>query len=124
MIRERRMSVLVAAVAVFLWSALLWHLFVRPPRERQRPVPPPPPPPVASSAAVTPAALPDSAPLPRPAGANRVPAAVVPADPGLAGTSYLVLMARPEALPTIRARTGLPCMTDIIAKPHDPSVNP
>jgi hypothetical protein len=113
---ERRMSVLVAAVAVFLLSAVLWHLFVRPPRERQRAVPPPPPPPVANTAAVTPR---DSAALPRPAGDNRVPAAVVPADPGLAGTSYLVLMARSEARRRIRASAGLTYMNDIVAASQD-----
>jgi hypothetical protein len=116
---ERRMSVLVAAVAVFLLSAMLWHLFVRPPRERQRAAPPPPPPAVASSTAAPPAASRDSAALPRPAGDNRAAAAVVPADPGLAGTSYLVLMARSEARRRIRASAGLTYLNDIVAASQD-----
>lgn len=113
------MSVLVAAVAVFLLSAMLWHLSVRPPRERQRAAPPPPPPAVASSAAAPPAASRDSAALPRPAADNRAPAAVVPADPGLAGTSYLVLMARSAARRRIRASAGLTYLNDIVAASQD-----
>ena len=113
------MSVLVAAVAVFLVSAMLWHLFVRPPRERQRAAPPPPPSAVASSAAAPPTASRDSAALPRPAADNRVPGAVVPANPELAGTSYLVLMARSEARRRIRASAGLTYMNDIVAESQD-----
>lgn len=113
------MSVLVAAVAVFLVSALLWGLFVRPPRAKQPPVPPPPPPPAASPAVVTPAAPHDSATPPRLVGDSRVPVAVLPADPGLANTSYLVLLARSEARRRIRASSGLTYMNDIVAESQD-----
>ncbi len=116
---ERRISILVAAVAGFLLSAMLWHLFVRPPRARQGGVPPPPPPPVANPAAGTPAAPRDSAALPRPAADTRAPAAAVPVDPGLAGTSYLVLMARSEARRRIRASAGLTYLNDIVAESQD-----
>src|SRR5260370_41257191 len=116
---ERRISILVAAVAGFLLSAMLWHLFVRPPRARQGGVPPPPPPPVANPAAGTPAAPRDSAALPRPAADTRAPAAAVPVDPRLARTSYLVLIARSGARRRTRPSPGLTYLNDTVAEGQD-----
>ncbi|HYK82410.1 MAG TPA: matrixin family metalloprotease [Gemmatimonadales bacterium] len=109
------MSVLIAAVTVFLVSAVLWNVFVRRPGPRPSPAPAPPPP----SAAAPPAA-PDSAP-PRQAGApeSAVQAAPPLPDAGVGGVSYMVLMARSDARRRIRASRGLTYLNEIVAASQD-----
>src|SRR2546426_11252062 len=97
---ERRLSVLVAGLIVFLVFAMLWNGFVRPSRRRAR---------IESAApsSTLGTIIPDSAAGRRDTTARQAgPApppptlAPAPADPG---PSYTVLLARPQAPPRIRA---------------------
>jgi hypothetical protein len=109
---ERRVSALIAAVVVFLVSAVLWDRFVRTPRPRSP---------------ATPASAAESVVVSRPAAPPPVSTQPVPppgppassVDGGSNGTSYMVLLARSETRRRIRASAGVTYLTDIVAESQD-----
>jgi len=113
---ERRLSVLVAGLLVFLVFAMLWNGFVRPSHRSARIESAAP-----SSTLVT--IIPDSATArrdttARQAGQSPPPptAAPAPADPG---TSYMVLLARSETRRRIRASAGYTYLNEVVAESGD-----
>jgi hypothetical protein len=111
---ERRMSALAAAVVVLLVSAVLWDLFVRPPRPRS----PTTPDSQAESVVVNRSGPRDSAVRAAPAPAPPAPSAA-PGNGGSNGLSYMVLLARSETRRRIRASAGLTYLSDIVAESQD-----
>jgi Matrixin len=111
---ERRMSALAAAVVVLLVSAVLWDLFVRPPRPRS----PTTPHSQAESVVVDRSGPRDSAVRAAPAPAPPAPSAA-PGNGGSNGLSYMVLLARSETRRRIRASAGLTYLSDIVAESQD-----
>src|SRR5437879_9692777 len=112
---ERRLSVLVAGLIVFLVFAMLWNGFVRPSHRSARIESAAP-----SSTLVT--IIPDSATArrdttARQAGQSPPPptAAPAPADPG---TSYMVLLARSETRRRIRASAGYTYLNEVRSEEH------
>ncbi len=112
---ERRISLLLAALVVFLGSAALWKAFVRPaPRS-----------PPSAMPGVTPGAPPsqpsdsardNTAPATPAAPASRT-AEPPPID--ASGPSYVVLLARSEMRRRIRASAGLTYLNEIVAATPD-----
>src|SRR5207247_9874111 len=103
-----------AAVRVWLASAGLWNLFVRPaPRARS----PATPESQVESVAASPApGAADTAVRPAPtrqAGPPPLPLAPPPLDGGSNGTSYMVLLARSDTRRRIRASAGLTYLTHL-----------
>src|SRR2546427_2373307 len=121
---ERRTSALVAAVLVLLASAVLWNLFVRPAPRARSPATPESqvesvvasPAPGAADTAVRPAPT-------RQAGPPPLPPAPPPLDGGSNGTSYMVLLARPETRRRIPASARLTYFTHIVAQSPDPMLH-
>src|SRR5207245_2109523 len=111
---ERRMSALVAAVVVLLASAVLWDLFVRPPRPRA------PPGSQAESVVVSRSGPLDTAVRAASAPPSAPPApSAAPGDGGSNGPSYIVLLARSETRRRIRASKGLAYLSDIVVESQD-----
>lgn len=105
------MSVLVAATVVFLFAAILWGTFVRPPRIR----------PGATVVAAPRVATPVESVAPSRTAPAEVRAPVAPPPPAAttAGTSYMVLLARAEIRRRIRASAGLTYLNEIVAESPD-----
>jgi len=111
---ERRISALVAAVVVLLASAVLWDLFVRPPRPRA------PPGSQAESVVVSRSGPLDTAVRAASAPPSAPPApSAAPGDGGSNGPSYIVLLARSETRRRIRASKGLTYLSDIVVESQD-----
>src|SRR5438034_10680026 len=108
---ERRMSVLVAALVVFLVSAVFWKAFVRPaPRSSPSATPSQP----SDSARDNTAPATPAAPASRPAQPHSI---------DTSGPSYIVLLARSEIRRRIRASARLTYLNAIVAE-HADSVLP
>ena len=104
---ERRISLLVAALVVFLGSAALWKAFVRPaPRSS----------PSATPSQPSDSARDNTAPATPAAPASR-PAQPQPID--TSGPSYIVLLARSEIRRRVRASAGLTYLNEIVAATPD-----
>src|SRR3989441_11570709 len=113
---ERRLSVLVAGLIVFLVFAMLWNGFVAPSGGRARIE-------SAASSSTMVAIIPDSAagrraPTARQAGQSPPPQTLAPA-PADPGTSYMVLLARSETRRRIRASAGYTYLNEVVAESGD-----
>src|SRR5207247_11347280 len=104
---ERRISLLLAALVVFLGSAALWNAFVRP-APRSSPSATPSQPPAAARDNTAPAT--PTAPASRPA---------QPPPLAASGPSYIVLLARSGIRPRIRASAGLTSPYQLVAASSD-----
>ena len=108
---ERRISLLLAALVVFLGSAALWNAFVRPaPRSS----------PSATPSQPSDSARDNTAPATPTAPASR---AAQPPPIDASGPSYIVLLARSEIRRRIRASAGLTYLNEIVAEDSDSALH-
>ena len=111
---DRRMSAIIASLAVFVICAVLWDVFYTPSRSRRA---------VTTVAAPHPDSVaPSTSPVPR---ADSVARAVAPPPPPSAGDqlSYFDQLARAETRRRLRASAGYTYLSEVVAESEDSALH-